>query len=147
MKIDDVRITLDILSKRGVLDQDEAKNCIKQVDKLEKKAIWTGLLDDNSDELLLGAQVRFISGDIGKIVFEAGAYGIAFKNAIDYEELQEDMDRLEQCCGNDYDGCFNDNFISLWEIYWNFNCEDNMLYPVEIYVNEDSEQIDKKEAE
>lgn len=23
------------------------------------------------------------------------------------------------------DFCFNDNFISFWELLWNFNCDDN----------------------
>ena len=29
-------------------------------------------------------------------------------------------------------GVFNDNFISFWEIYWNFDCEDNYIYNIEI---------------
>lgn len=25
------------------------------------------------------------------------------------------------------DFCLNDHFVSLWELAWNFDCEDNML--------------------
>lgn len=92
----------------------------------------TGLYDMNGEELRLGQKVLFINFQEGEIVFECGAFGIAFENEILYFEIQTIMNTLEHCCGNKYSGVMNDNFISLWEIYDNFNCEDDSLYPVRI---------------
>lgn len=39
-------------------------------------------------------------------------------------------------CNNTPTYTYNDNVISLWEIYWNFNCEENELY---LGQNEDDE--------
>jgi hypothetical protein len=62
------------------------------------------------------------------------AYGIGFDNEVDYRKLQNDMDDLSVCCGNQWSGCMNDNFISLWEIYWNFNCEENCIDVLEVII-------------
>ena len=31
--------------------------------------------------------------------------------------------------------CYNDNFISLWEMMWNYNQEENSCYVVEVIGN------------
>lgn len=36
---------------------------------------------------------------------------------------------------NDCENCENDNYISLWEIYWNFNDEDDLIDTVEVIGN------------
>lgn len=92
-----------------------------------------GMFDGNCYPFVLGDKVELINGQRGEIVFECGAFGVAIPNFINYEKLQIEMDKLDVCCNNSYHGCFNDNFISLWELYWNFNCEDDILYPVEKY--------------
>lgn len=86
-----------------------------------------GLLYEDGSEIELGDKVRFITGDVGEVVYECGAYGIAF-DSIDYDKIQQVMDSYPHCCGNDFMGCGNDNFISLWELYWNFNCEEDVLF-------------------
>lgn len=80
----------------------------------------TGVKDLNYDDIYENDKIHFL-GMEGKVVYECGAFGIAFDN-IDYDLIQSAMDKEPNCCGNKYEGCFNDNFISLWEIYWNFNC-------------------------
>lgn len=92
--------------------------------------ISSDMYDANGDQLLLGDKVLLLTGDTGEIVFECGAYGFATLEGIDYGKIQSKMDATAICCENKYLGCMNDNFISLWELYWNFNCEDNSLYPV-----------------
>lgn len=42
------------------------------------------------------------------------------------------MDNDHWCCGNRYAGCMNDNFISLWELYWNSNSDDDVCRFVEL---------------
>ncbi|MBU3195671.1 hypothetical protein KPL26_03210 [Clostridium algidicarnis] len=101
------------------------------MDRLTEKAS-TGMCDKNGDEMFLGDKVLLITGDVGEIVFECGSYGVGIQDGIDYDEIQCEMDKADWCCGNRYHGCFNDNYISLWEIWWNFNCEDDLCYPIEI---------------
>lgn len=91
----------------------------------------TGLYYQDGNEICLGDKVSLVTGDTGEITFERGAYGIVVWEGIDYEKVQSEMDRNYGCCGNKYHGCRNDNFISLWELYWNFNCEEDCLCPVE----------------
>ena len=101
----------------------------------------TGLIDVNCNEIKLGDKVKFTTGHIGKIVFECGAFGIGSCESIDYDKIQDTMDKLDICCGNKLSGCLNDNFVSLREIYWNFNYEEGYLYPVEIIKEEIDEEI------
>ena len=90
------------------------------------------LRDMNSKRVHEGDAIRFC-GHKGKVVFECGCLGVAVEDGIDYDALQKFMDSHEvECCGNEFTGCFNDNFISLWEIYWNFGCMENYLWMVEI---------------
>ena len=97
---------------------------------------YVGLCDEQGDELFEGANVELITGAVGEVVFECGCFGIAFENGIDYDALQNNMDTLTVCCGNTFLGCFNDNFLTLFEIYWNFNCDGTNLYPVKIIASE-----------
>lgn len=90
----------------------------------------TGLAYENGNEITLSDKVRFITGDIGEIVYECGAFGVAL-DSIDYEKIQQIMDSYPHCCGNNFHGCENYNFISLWELYWNFNCEEDVLFVLE----------------
>lgn len=89
-----------------------------------------GMFYEGGEEITLGDIAKLITGEVGEVVYECGAYGIAF-NHIDYDKIQQAMDSYPHCCGNDYAGVRNDNFVSLWEIYWNFNCEENILFMIE----------------
>jgi len=92
---------------------------------------YTGLGDTNCKDIFNNDKVDFL-GMKGEICFECGAFGIGFVDSIDYDLIQKEMDSRHWCCGNEYSGIFNDNFISLWEIYWNFKCEEGAVDVVEI---------------
>ena len=66
----------------------------------------------------------------GNVVQECGAFGIAFMKTIDYDLLESKMP-----FNNSANFCFNDNFISLWEVFWNYEQDGNPLYEVEIIGN------------
>lgn len=89
---------------------------------------FTGLYDKYDKKIFTGDIVNFL-GQIGEVVFEKGAFGIGFNDTIDWSAIDESSPLYE------ISACKNDNFISLWEIYWNFNDEDDILGLVEVIGN------------
>ena len=73
-------------------------------------------------------------GHIGVIKYECGCFGIAFTNTIDWDEISNKIPEITGCNNRLY-ACQNDNFISLWEIYWNFNHEENHLSTITVIGN------------
>ena len=67
----------------------------------------------------------------GKVMYECGSFGIAYRDYIDWEEIEANICPITGC-DNALCACENDNFISLWEIYWNFNDEDDSVNTVEV---------------
>ena len=93
----------------------------------------TGLKDKNGKMIWENDVVDFL-GHKGTIKFECGSFGIGYRKNIDWEEIQANIMRVTGCENILY-ACENDNYISLWEIYWNFNDEDDSVNTVEVIGN------------
>lgn len=92
---------------------------------------FTGMKDKNVSQIFVGDIVRF-NCQLFEVVMECGAFGLACKDAIDYDRLEKTVYKETT---NWYCGCCNDNFISLYEIYSNFNCEENIIQAIDIVGN------------
>lgn len=69
-------------------------------------------------------------GMTGTVCFQCGAYGIGF-DEINWELIES---KIPEVTGynNRPHFCYNDNFISFWELLWNFNCEEDWCNVVKL---------------
>lgn len=101
--------------------------------EIDRKTLgrFTDLTDKNDKKLFEGDIVKF-NNQIGTIINEYGSWGIGINECINYKRLEV---YIEDKTKNFYSGVYNDNFISLWEIYWNCNAIDNKIKEIEVIGN------------
>ena len=93
---------------------------------------FSGVYDTECEPIYEGDIVRFFRY-VGKIVFEYGCFAIAITENIDWDYIAEEM---EEYAGLGYlTACHCDNLIALWEIMWNFNCDEDTCNVVEVIGN------------
>lgn len=88
------------------------------------------MLDTHNQTIHTGQTVR-IFGQEGKVCHIHGALGIVIPEGINWNHF---IDRIKVETGTDNRPyfCMNDNFISFWEIAWNYNLETDCFPMVEI---------------
>lgn len=85
--------------------------------------VGTDSTGETPEAIFEGDIVDFL-GMVGEIVLMAGAYGISLRySQIDWDAVEKKIPEVTGC-NNRLSSCMNDNFISLWEIIWNFNVEE-----------------------
>ena len=93
-----------------------------KTDAEQKNRRWSGLwsepLDDRSiyGEKLMEGDTIYLLGVEGAVRQENGAWGWGSHNYVPWEELEKKMPH-----NNRPDFCYCDNFISFWELKWNFD--------------------------
>lgn len=92
---------------------------------------FTGLYDKNQKKIYKGDIVKFLDSEY-TVIFECGTFGLGTYTDIDYDKIEKEV---QETTDNDYTGIYCDNFISLWTIYWNFNCEDDVITQIEVIGN------------
>ena len=94
----------------------------------------TGMTDKNGKKIFEGDIVKLFDVAVGEIVQECGAFGIGCRQLIDFDYLASEIAPVTGH-NNTPLFCYNDNFVSLWELYWNYNEENDEISVIEVIGN------------
>jgi hypothetical protein len=94
---------------------------------------YTGITDKEGKKVYVGDKVKFF-GMVGEVCFEQGCFGIGTQETIDWKKIKKQILPLTGCDNKPY-FCENDNFVSFWELIWNFNGEDEQCDVCEVIDN------------
>lgn len=99
-----------------------------------EKGTPTGLMDTNCKSIRMGDIVKMFDTRY-EVVYGWGAFGLQREDGdmLDWEQIKEKV-KYPYFCSNDH-------FVSLWELAWNFDCEDNMLDVVKRLSDSQTEQL------
>ena len=95
---------------------------------------FTGLTDKNGVRIFEGDILKFLDFQKGIVTQECGAFGISVMPYIDWDYLDSEIHSVTGCDNYPY-FCRNDNFVSLWEMMWNYNQEERCCNVVEVIGN------------
>ena len=105
-------------------DIDENSSEVNEIEVLpETVRRCTEITDKNCVDIYVGDIVKIADFQIGQVVFECGAFGIAVMPYIDWNYLDSEIAEYTGCDNRPL-FCYNDNFISFWELMWNYNQEE-----------------------
>ena len=94
----------------------------------------TGMTDKNGKKIFEGDIVKLFDVAVGEIVQECGAFGIGCRQLIDFDYLASEIAPVTGH-NNTPLFCYNDNFVSLWELYWNYNEKNDEISVIEVIGN------------
>ena len=94
----------------------------------------TGMTDKNGNEIFEGDIVKLFDAAVGEIVQECGAFGIGCRQLIDFDYLASEIAPVTGH-NNTPLFCYNDNFVSFWVLYWNYNEENDEISVIEVNGN------------
>ena len=88
----------------------------------------TGLKDKNGKKIFEGDIVK-LDEQLFKVIYECANFGLGSNKEINYNPI---INKSKEAGSMDFWGCYCDNFVSLFELYWNFNDDENILNEIEV---------------
>lgn len=94
-----------------------------------KNIMLPKICDKNFNELELGDKV-LLFGKVGEVSHDCGAYGIYFKESVDWSLIESKIPEVTGCNKSSF--CYDKYFVSFRELMHNFNCSlEDVCYVVE----------------